>query len=617
MRLTPLVGLALALSAFAGPALGQTPPYTLDTLRVQVGSRASPALPLATRSVQVITSEEIARAPARTVAEVLASALGLDVLSRSPGQTDVAIRGGTFEQVLVLVDGLRMSDPQTGHFDLDLAVPLGEIERIEVLRGGASALYGSDALTGVVNVVTRRNGSGWEGSAGRGTFETWALLGSAAAALDPVNVRAAGDFQMSDGHRSGTDYETGQGRVRLEGALGGGTFGGEAAYAARDFGAANFYSAFPSYEETRTTTASLGWAPAPDARGAVEPRLHFRRHQDDFILRRENPGFYRNVHDSKQLGAELVARHELNALIQVVGGGEINRDRLESTNLGERSETRSALFAEMGAGSVGRAALTAGLRYDHHSAFGGFWAPSVAAAVWPRADLRFRLSAARGFRAPSWNERYYQDPANLGDPDLQPERSHEFEAGLDFAVGGAGRVSLSAFRRSARDLIDWAKPAGAPAGVRWETMNVERTVFRGLEAEAEWRDPRDGRWRVGTALLSFESTDTEGYVSKYALRPLSETLSLGVDQRLLDVVHLHAQATRASRRGEDPYFLLDARASFQFALGDAFVDGRNLTDASYRDVAAVPGAVPSNPGQLEFVAAPGRALHVGVSLRSR
>src|SRR5690606_16014980 len=109
----------------------------------------------ATRAVQVITADDIRRTPARTVAEVLAWTLGADVLSRSPAQTDLALRGGTFGQVLVLVDGVRMSDPQTGHFNLDLAVPLGEIERIEVLRGGASTTYGSDAMTGVVNVVTR------------------------------------------------------------------------------------------------------------------------------------------------------------------------------------------------------------------------------------------------------------------------------------------------------------------------------------------------------------------------------------------------------------------------------------------------------------------------------
>ena len=432
-----------------------------------------------------------------------------------------------------------------------------------------------------------------------------------------MHGRAAIDFQRSDGHRPGTDYENGQGRVRLEGRLGGGTLGGEAGYAQRDFGAANFYSAFPSYEETRTTTASVAWAPSEATHWAIEPRLHFRRHEDEFILRREDPAFYRNVHDAKQLGAELVARHQHGGRLRLVGGGEAFRDRLKSSNLGERSETRSALFGEVGAGTVGRAVLTGGLRYDHHSGFGGFWAPSVAVAVWPRPELRLRFSAGRGFRAPSWNERYYQDPANLGDPDLEPELSDEIEAGADLALGAAARVRVGGFRRSARDLIDWAKPANSPAGVRWKTMNVERAVFRGLEVEGEVTGPRAGVWKLGVTVLSFSSTDAAGYVSKYALRPLKEALSLSVDQPLLDRLGLYARATRARRRGEDPYLLVDARAALRLPLGAIFLDGRNLTDERYRDVSVVPATLSSDPPQLEFLAAPGRILHLGIELTSR
>jgi hypothetical protein len=110
-----------------------------------LGSRVSAELPLRTRSVQVLDRPTLESLPARSVAEALRWATGWSLGSRSPAQTDLSIRGGSFEQVLVLVDGVRMSDPQTGHFDLDLAVPLDRVERIEILRGPASAQYGSDA----------------------------------------------------------------------------------------------------------------------------------------------------------------------------------------------------------------------------------------------------------------------------------------------------------------------------------------------------------------------------------------------------------------------------------------------------------------------------------------
>src|SRR5690606_39115719 len=125
---------ALGLLAGRPAAAQQGAAVELDSIRVTVGSRATAALPAATRAVQVISAEAISRAPVRTVAELLEWALGTDVQARSGAQADLALRGGTSEQVLVLVDGMRMSDAQTSHFDLDLAVPLSEIERIEILR---------------------------------------------------------------------------------------------------------------------------------------------------------------------------------------------------------------------------------------------------------------------------------------------------------------------------------------------------------------------------------------------------------------------------------------------------------------------------------------------------
>ena len=114
---------------------GQQRPTEMDTLRVQAVSRTNPNLPASTRSIQLLTAEEISSLPVRTISEALEWATGVEVLSRSPAQSDLSIRGASFEQVVVLVNGVRMSDPQTGHFDLDLAVPLESVERVEVLRG--------------------------------------------------------------------------------------------------------------------------------------------------------------------------------------------------------------------------------------------------------------------------------------------------------------------------------------------------------------------------------------------------------------------------------------------------------------------------------------------------
>ncbi|HEX4935598.1 MAG TPA: TonB-dependent receptor plug domain-containing protein, partial [Gemmatimonadaceae bacterium] len=157
--MTHFVRAALLAATVSATLSAQAPaPQQLDTIRVT--SRIAPDAGAAQRSVESIGREAIDRLPARTVTDLLEMAFGADVQRRSPAQADLAIRGSSLGQVLVLVNGVRVSDLQTGHFDLDLAVPLDAVARIEILRGPGATLYGPDAIGGVVNVVTRQ-GEAW------------------------------------------------------------------------------------------------------------------------------------------------------------------------------------------------------------------------------------------------------------------------------------------------------------------------------------------------------------------------------------------------------------------------------------------------------------------------
>ncbi|MGM0668652.1 MAG: TonB-dependent receptor, partial [Gemmatimonadota bacterium] len=201
-----LVGLALTgsplphHSSVTGSALrAQERPIPLDTLQVQVGSRASSRLPALTRSVQILDKGEIRALPVRTVSGLLEWATGVEVQSRSPAQSDLSIRGAGFEQVVVLVNGVRMSDPQTGHFDLNLTVPLDQVERIEILRGPASALYGADAVGGVVNVVTREGSSPWQGRVETGSWGSARISGSGGMeGILGFSLQGGGEVSRSD-----------------------------------------------------------------------------------------------------------------------------------------------------------------------------------------------------------------------------------------------------------------------------------------------------------------------------------------------------------------------------------------------------------------------------------
>jgi vitamin B12 transporter len=603
----------------------------LDPLRVSTGSRVVAGAAAVTRSVDVLGRREIDALPARSLGEVVGRLLGVDLQARSPAQADVSIRGAGFEQVLVLVDGVPVNDEQTGHFHLNLAIPLDAVERIEVLRGPASALYGSAAVGGVIHIVTRRSGPELAVRARAGTFGSAGAGADAGFAAGRVGLRVSAERDQADGHRPGTDHVVTLARLAMDLPLGsphpghgggprpaGGTLRANVAVAARDFGAAGFYAPFDSYEETRTVTATLGWSP-PVAPFTLEPRLSFRRHGDDFILRRDDPGFYRNVHETRQTAAEIVARWRPAGAVTMAAGGEAGWSALRSPSLGDRDEDRLAIFGEVAAGHPDRTLLTAGARLDRHDVFGSSVSPTVAVGHSLGARLRVRASFGAGFRAPSWTERFYRDPANIGTPDLEPERFRTGEAGLELRLGNRDAplntsLDLAGFVRRAADLIDWARPVGSQDSVPWRTLNVERATFRGLETTLRTRllpggapDGQAVELTGRAAVLAFDASAADGLESKYALRPITRTgsaelgLPLSAEGGARAVIRFGHHRRAGGPAGAESWHLLDARVSRGIRGIEFHLDATNLLDTAYADIVGQP--------------APGRALGLGARAR--
>lgn len=622
----PSLVLLACLSATGGPGFlrAQERPIPLDTLEVQVSSRVSSRLGALTRSIQLLGRQEIDALPVRTISGLLEWATGVEVLSRSPAQSDLSLRGAGFEQVVVLVDGVRMSDPQTGHHDLDLAVPLDQVERVEVLRGPASALYGADAVGGVVNVVTRQGGDGLRGRVEGGSWGTGRV--SATGGVETSggsSLQAGGELGRSDGHREGTDYETALLHLGGVRPVGEGSLRVAAGLARRDFGAKDFYAPYPSFERTRTYTSSLRWLAAdgrhggPSGSGAgvdeeggragrgwalmgLEGGAAFRRHEDDFVLIRDAPEVYRNRHTSSQAGVDVLARWRMAGGAGLALGGEVFRDLLRSNSLGDRTEDRGAVFGEAVLGQGVRGALSVGVRGDWHEGFGAFFSPSLSGSWRTSGGVRLRAAAGRSFRAPTWTERYYRDPVNVGREDLEPERAWSGEVGMDVLRGSRLRMSLTGFARRADGLIDWAREEAAGEDAPWETRNVASATFRGVEADLGLSGPWGTRVTAGAALLSLSTEESPGYRSKYALRPLTERLTLGVERTVAGRISLGAHAQRGKRSGEAAYHRLDLRAAARHGGARLYLDAVNLLGASYPDVTGA--------------RAPGRGLFVGLEL---
>ena len=588
----PFVLLAAAFLA-ATPVAAQTPSFELDTLLVQGASRLPGGA--VGRAVTLISRDALMRQPVRNVSEAIGWALGSDLQARSPAQADLSLRGASYEGVLVLVDGVRMSDPQTGHFDLDLAVPLERVERIEVLLGPASAQFGSDAVGGVVNVVTRRGWRGGEIRTEGGTFGRWAVSGAGGATVGAWEVGGGLERTESDGHRPGTDYEVLLADGHVAGPLAGGRLDASIGHGRRNFGAADFYGPFPAYERTRTTTGSASWTGLL-GRAEVAPRVALRRHTDDFILIRTDPSVYRNNHVSDQVTADIAARVPLGAGRDVAIGGEWIRETLESNALGQRAQNRVAVFGEV-TSPVGPARASAGVRVDRREGFETFVSPSASVSLPVSDAVTLRGQAGRAFRTPTWTERYYEDPANLGTPDLEGERSWSAEAGLDAMLPGSGILRATLFRRTSSDLIDWARPAGDP-DARWRTRNVESATFEGLELSGSVGSRGTLLVVPYATWLDIDTEEASGFASKSTLRPLVRTLGVSLERTLFGASHARLHARDQTRTGEEGVLLLDARLGLALPFGEVFLAGTNLTDATYEELSALP--------------AQGRALAVGL-----
>ncbi|MEO8586586.1 MAG: TonB-dependent receptor [Acidobacteriota bacterium] len=563
----------------------------------------------ASATIRIVTREEIATMPgARTLPDVLRTILGLDVRRRgvNGNQADIGIRGSDFNGTLLLVDGQPATDPQSGHLSADFDVPLYAVERIEVLSSGGSSLWGSNAIGGVVNIVTRgadmrRTNMQLEARYGHGS-NSLDIGGIRTAMREGESFSTAVDWSRieSSGFRDDTESATGLLRVsgRWNSGLGPVTLG--LGYANRNYGAyAAYGTTYPNQQEsTRTRTATLSSTLAVGA-WTLMPSFYVRAHHDDFVLERTNPAFYENIHDTLSGLFRTAARHALfgGAL---AFGVEAGRETIASTNLGSHGRNRGAVFAEFAhpwsAGDAAAAGVRAGLRADAYEGYGAHLSPYVGVfhEVLPRLTLR--ASYGTSFRVPSFTELYYIDPQNVGNPDLRPETASNVEVGVSILTG-ALTLDAAWFHRDATDIVDFVRSSGSEP---WRARNVRDAVTDGVEASLEWSRQRPAfltQFRVQTAytftdLANLSAAAGGATQGKYVLDPQHVKWDVAAGFALPLRLELTSRLTYFSRPSfEDGVWLVSTRLSLQAFQGrilEFFLDGENLGNVRYEEVAGVP-----------------------------
>lgn len=603
-----------------------------------VGSRVPAALPGALRPVGVLDQGDLRSLPGRSAAEYLQTQPGVVTGQRQQYgvQSDLTIRGSTFEQVQVLLDGYDLGDPQTGHHLLDLPLGTHDIARLEVLPGHGSALYGSGAFGGTVNVVPKipatasppdqAAGLTGEIAALGGGQGTWGGWGAASAGLGPAtDARLSAEVFRTDGHdvrqadgteaSAGNEAETWTATGRVVHGGPGGTWDAFAGAASRDFGARDFYAPFPSRERTRTLFCALRHNRALSRRLTIEPRVHFRRHTDWFVLRRDHPEAYTNDHRTRRAGAELrgivdlgrgyALALSLDGLFEDIHSRGL-RDDIWLDALGAHVRRRGGAALEID-GRRGPLRWQTGGRVDGRRGEGPRFSGTAAAAVQATGALTIQGSMGSVFRVPTFTELYYADPGNLGDPGLRPEHGWTWDFGAQWR-GGAFSLRAGYFERYERDLIEWARPAGAdPATVPWRVMNIAEGTVRGTETLAVWTHPRGHILSAAWTWLEKQTALPAGFQGKYSLLVPRQVLAAQGRLVLPRGLELALAARYLERTGGPDDFraacVLDGRVGWGGADGwQVTLTVTNLLDRSTQEVpgVALPGRLATLSVGREF-----------------
>lgn len=550
------------------------------------------------RTVRVITRAELERLPLASVADALRLAAGVDVRARGTHgvQTDLALRGANFGQTLVLVDGVRLNNMQTGHHNGDWPVTLDQIDRIEVLLGPGSSLYGADAFGGTINIITTRAAGGTALSiagGGHGLASGGATAGYAARGIaQRVSVSA----NRSSGFEFARDFRTVTVGTRT-------TVGRQTTVdvgvADKAFGANGFYGNSPSREWTRQVTASVDHAiVAGEARG-LSVQLAYRTHRDRFLWDVRRPGFFENRHRTHAAQAGVRGHAVLTPRWRVSGGLEQAGDWIRSSNLGDHDVWRTGAFGELQATLGPRVTLASGLRVDRYTTFGTAWSPSVGASLWAASSVRVRGSIARAFRVPTFTERYYRDPAHRATDALDPERAWAGEVAVDWVPHADWLATAAVFERRERDAIDWVK--ARPQDL-WQTRNIRRVTVRGVEVGVRRVFGDGARLSIDYAFTEVDPASL-ALISKYTLDYARHGFVVGGSVPLPGGVWLGGRIDARQRTGRDAYLLADARVSRAFGKVTLHVEGSNLLDADYQEIRGVN--------------MPGRWLSAGLTLRAR
>jgi len=584
----------LVLSIFSSfNVLAQQPSeaQTLDSITI---TSTAIELPFKknSRTITLISSEVIKQSPATNLAELLQQEAGIDIRRQGVNgmQADLYIRGGSFDQTLLLIDGIKVEDPQTGHHTLNMALPLEVIERVEIIKGPAERVFGQNAFTGAINIVTKSNADTVNSVGYKlGSYNQQQASGTLGTNLGNTSLIGHASVNTSDGYRHNTDFENQNYFVKGRFNTTTNPIDVIGYFSERKFGANQFYAVESGHDQYEETQSSLVGASTnfKTENFKITPRIYWKRTQDMYLYIRERPSVYRNLHISNKVGLQVNASYTSDAGITGFGI-DAAKVFMTSTNLGERDRTMANLFVEHRFSLADNTLdITPGVSVNYFSDFKFHAFPGVDVGYAINDTFKAYANVGYTYRVPTYTDLYYVGRTDLGNENLEPEKALSEEIGLKY-FGANFNAYVAVFNRSSDNLIDYTKENEAD---KWEATNLKSLKSTGAELNLS-SSFKSGLYTqnisLGYTYLDENLSDIKTAYSKYVLNALTHHFTATVRSQFLKNVSQSIVYKFAERASGSSYSVVDVQATLSISDLEFSIIGNNIFNTEYVETGFVP-----------------------------
>ena len=632
------LSISLFLSLVIKPSAQQS--FSLDTLLVQT-TRIPLKASETGRSISILTKEQIQQLPATTFYELLQTICGVEVQSRGGFgvQGDIVMRGSTFSQILVLIDGMKINDPLTGHFNCYVPISNMEIERIEILKGAGASMYGPDAVGGVINIITKgfdslKNGTTSSGSISYGDNN---LVSSTASVFhksnkfyvglgasinhskgDSILPVALNDTTTLEGYRNYFDIKN----ISLSAGFKINNLWElkvRSSILYSDFNARYFYS---NSEYDKSTEITTNWfnriqlQRKTNSGSILDINASYKRSNDEFIYSPDFPST--NIHTMDYLNFTVNNSNEINEKLIFKSGIQADLRKIESNDRGNHSDYHFGTYL-MGVYKSNNLVLTAIAREDYDENYGFEFCPQINAS-YSMDNFVLRASAGRSIRAADYTERFISNNIdslkpgrNLGNPDLMAERGWSEEIGINYSLFKNSLFKATIFSRQSSNIIDYMLTNESEIGTVSDigslylgedyffAKNFKDVYVNGFELELSSKflisENRTLNWQMGYTYTDISNDNLGVYLSSFAKHLVNAQLILDYNSFQFSISGLYKErnalvAETISSNLNKNYFLLNGRVALEIKNGASLnIQILNFTNTYYQNIlgAKMPG----------------------------